>query len=115
MDHKVFSVCMDLLSKQASDEQGQEQGSHPFWPAAKSVLRGALGVGAGTFAGYAAGEGLSRAHQNLSGKPIPQDSLKKILPVIGAAAGLAYSEYKRRQQEEIDHAVRGTATPPTVP
>jgi hypothetical protein len=66
---------------------------------------GALGTGIGSVAGYGAGELANRFSQKVRNQPISTSSLMTAAPIVGGAAGLAYSVYKAREMEELRRAL----------
>jgi hypothetical protein len=82
----------------------------PDWKQrAKVVGVGALGMGAGTVAGY--GAGMLADHlwkQRYGGSGVPLSTVGRILPgaLLGGASSLAYSLWKAREAEELNRAVQ---------
>ena len=92
---EVQGIC-----KLASEER-------PDWGRrAKIVGAGLLGMSAGTALGFGGMELANRAHMKAHGTGIPSTALNIAVPVLGGAAGLAYSLYKAKEMEEIKRAVQ---------
>lgn len=105
MDASVFAACMNTLLEQEEQKlAAAPKQDHPFWPKVRVVAKGAAGLGLGTFMGFAAAEGMNELHKKVMGGPIPGKALAVALPLVGAAAGLAYSQFKRLEEEEVGNA-----------
>lgn len=74
---------------------------HPILHALGATLAPAAAFGAGTAAGYGAQLGLERAF----GKQLTPSRLRMAAPLLGGAMGLAYNEYKTREQQELRRAL----------
>ncbi len=80
-----------------------EDGKPDWGRRAKIVGAGLLGMGAGTAAGFG---GMHLANKAFGPSGIPHSALNVAVPVLGGAAGLAYSLYKAKEMEEIKRAVK---------
>lgn len=70
----------------------------------KSVLKGALGMGVGTLAGFGASHLADKAYQHYTGQPIPSKALLAAVPILGGGLWLAYNLAQTAQQKELDRA-----------
>ena len=86
----------------AIDTEDRQLPVHPALHATKAILSGAAGTGVGMLAGYGAGS----LAQKLTGNRIPASAATKAGPILGGAAGLAYSLYKNHESEEIARALQ---------
>lgn len=99
-DFKSFAVEFLKIAEEAPKNRAVEM--------AKILGVGALGFGAGTAAGMGAGYAADTIAKRLAGKPIPRGPVMKLAPFLGAGAGIAYSIYKAREQEALQHALKGS-------
>jgi len=79
---------------------------------ARTAVTGMMGLGLGTLAGGAAFQGARYGYEKSMGKLLPQTPFAAVAPVLGGAAGLAYSLYKAHELEEIRRALESTDDKP---
>ena len=75
--------------------------TRPILHALKATLAPAAAFGVGTAAGYGAQLGVEK----LVGKQLSPARLRMAAPVLGGAMGLAYNQYKAREQQELRRAI----------
>lgn len=75
---------------------------------AKAMGTGAAGMAVGTAAGVGVGELVGRLYQHAYDKPLPSSALQRVVPVLGAGLGLAYSLYKAHELEEMKRVLEST-------
>jgi hypothetical protein len=88
-----------------ASETAKEKKKSPTARMLGVIGAGALGTGVGSVAGYGAGELMNRLSMKVRNQPISTGSLQNIAPLVGGAAGLAYSVYKTREMEELRRAL----------
>lgn len=99
--------CLHILGerKEASEEP------HPAWEKAK-IMAGGLGAfGLGTLAGLTLGPLAAHGVERVTGRQPNPAMVKALIPAMGAAATLAYSAYKAREAEELEHVSDGPKHP----
>lgn len=81
--------------------EAKKEEPKPDWAKRSRIVgAGLLGVGLGTASGYLAGKLVNHI------QPISSPHLQIAAPLLGGAAGLAYSLYKAREMEELKRAVK---------
>lgn len=103
ISYLTFSKFAEEISANKKDK------SSTYGSLAKIVGLGALGIGAGTGAGLLIGHGSDKAYEYFSGKRIPKNLLVSALPLLGGAAGVAYSVHKAREKEAIRRALENSS------
>lgn len=89
--------CVEALQKLGGE------GDSPAVRRMKMMGKNMAIFGAGSAAGLGLGVGMNALHQKLTGQPIPRAVVQTALPLLGAAAGMAYSTYKAIESESMNH------------
>lgn len=100
---EVVSIC-----KLAEAPPAPEQKPHPIKP----ILAGALGMGAGTLAGFGGAHLANKAYKHFSGKDIPNPYLMAAVPILGGGLGMAYNLAQAHQMEQMRRAAQGPNNKP---
>lgn len=74
--------------------------------AAGTVGKGLLGFGVGTAAGIGGAAVINKIYKASTGEQIPPHLLVPAATMLGAGMGLAYSMYKAKELEELQHALK---------
>lgn len=89
--------CVEALQKLGGE------GASPAVARMKIMGKNMALFGAGSAAGLGLGVGMNALHQKLTGQQIPRSIVQTALPLLGAAAGMAYSTYKAIESESMNH------------
>lgn len=102
----TFSAFLDEFQKIAEEEKKPSKG----WQLAKILGSGALGFGVGTAAGMGTGYIADKIYEKATGNKIPKPLVLGAAPLLGGAAGIAYSVYKAKEQEAMRRALEDQAS-----
>lgn len=86
----------------ATQTSEPEPVKHPWRHAAKTLGVGTLAFGAGTAAGY----GVQHGVEKVLGKHVTPTRLRAAAPVLSGLMGLAYTNYKSKEKEELHRALQ---------
>jgi len=70
-----------------------------------TVVKGLVGFGGGTAAGFGLGVLAKKIYEKTQGQPLPPKLLASAGALVGGGFGLAYALYKSKEQEEIRRAI----------
>lgn len=106
IDYLTFRKFAESVRESAEETKPRDSGAKGI---AKAVGLGALGFGAGTGAGLLAGYGADALSRKITGKGIPRSALVAAAPLLGGAAGIAYTVHKAKEREAIQRALKNSS------